>query len=191
MPSVCGRLVLLASLAQLIFIPQPQPLRHTLNLTTARRPSAFSLGRHLGFDPLLQPPHNLLTTPTPTNPTPPRKTLLCQSPPHALLTTHTPNLPFRILGHERANRNQRGPNAPRRLPALLVKATDAEADFAIGLEAARRRQEAEAGRPQRVRGRQDDAAVVDAGCKGRGRRWAAEGEVPFVEVGFERRGCVV
>lgn len=60
-------------------------------------------------------------------------------------------------------------------------AGDAEADLAVGLEAAAGRGEAERGRAQRVGGGQDDAAVVDAlGKVGLGR--AAECEVPFEEV---------
>lgn len=58
---------------------------------------------------------------------------------------------------------------------------DAQADLAVHLEAAAGREEAERGGPQRVRGRQRDAPVVDAGCVGGGGR-AAEGEVPVEDV---------
>lgn len=66
-------------------------------------------------------------------------------------------------------------------------AADGQADFAVGLEAARGREEAERGRAQGVGGRQDDAAVVDAvGVDGVG--GAAEGKVPLKEVGVEGSG---
>lgn len=67
----------------------------------------------------------------------------------------------------------------------------AEADLAVDLEAAGGGEEAEGRRAQRVGGRQGDAAVVDARGVGRGRGRAAQGEVPFEEVGFQRRGVVV
>jgi len=62
-------------------------------------------------------------------------------------------------------------------------AANAEADLAVGLEAAARGQEAEAGWAQWVGGRQHDAAVVDAALEGR-RWWPAQREVPFEQVGF-------
>ena len=64
---------------------------------------------------------------------------------------------------------------------------DAEADLAVDLEATAGGQEAEAGRAVRVRGRQDDAPVVEAVGVGGGGR-AGDGEVPFEEVGIERGG---
>lgn len=69
-------------------------------------------------------------------------------------------------------------------------AGDAEADLAVGLEAAARGGEAEGRGPQGVGGWQDDAAVVNAVGEG-GVRWPAKCEVPFEEVGLEGRGCVV
>lgn len=67
---------------------------------------------------------------------------------------------------------------------------DAEADLAVGFEATARGCEAEGWRTEGVGWREDDAAVVEAVGEG-GVRWSAEGEVPFEEVGFEGRGCVV
>ena len=52
--------------------------------------------------------------------------------------------------HEAADGDEGGADPPRGLPALLVVARDAEADLAVGLEAARGRQEAEGGRAQRM-----------------------------------------
>ena len=67
---------------------------------------------------------------------------------------------------------------------------DAQTDLPVGLEATVGGHEAEGRRAQRVRGRQDDAAMVEAvGVRGTGR--PAEGEVPLEEVGFEGLGCVV
>lgn len=68
-------------------------------------------------------------------------------------------------------------------------AGDAQTDLAVDFEAARRRQEAEGRRPQRVGRRQHDAAVVDSRGVGGRRRWAGEREVPVVEVGVGDRGC--
>lgn len=87
-------------------------------------------------------------------------------------------------------RNNCCANAPGGLPGLLMVAADAQAYLPVGLEAAIRRHEPEAGRAQRVRGRQDDAAVVDALAVRRVGN-AAQGEVPLEEVGLERLGCVV
>lgn len=67
----------------------------------------------------------------------------------------------------------------------------AEADLAVDFEAARGREKAEGRRAQRVRRREDDAAVVDAGFVGRGGGRAAQREVPFEEVVFEGLGVVV
>lgn len=66
-------------------------------------------------------------------------------------------------------------------------AADRQADLAVDLEAAAGGQEAEGRRAQRVRGREDDAAVVDAVRVGR-RRGPLEREVPFEEVGFQGGG---
>ena len=60
-------------------------------------------------------------------------------------------------------------------------AADAQADFPVDFEAAGRGEEAERRGTERVRGRQHDAAMVDAILEGRGGR-AAEGEVPVEEV---------
>lgn len=69
-------------------------------------------------------------------------------------------------------------------------AADGQADLAVGLEAAGGGDEAEGRGFERVLGREDDAAVVDAAGVD-GARGAAEGEVPFEEVGFEGgRGVV-
>ena len=70
-------------------------------------------------------------------------------------------------------------------------AGDAQADLVVDFEAAGGREEAEGRRPERVCRREDDAAVVDARGIGRGRRRAAQREVPFEEVLFERLGVVV
>ena len=62
-----------------------------------------------------------------------------------------------------------------------------EADFSIDFETAGWSEETKRGGTKRVGGREDDAAVVGAlavGCGGR----AAEGEVPFEEIGFEGSG---
>lgn len=67
---------------------------------------------------------------------------------------------------------------------------DAQADLAVSLEAPVGRGEAEAGRAQRVGGREDDAAVVDAAVVGAAGR-ALEREVPLEEVRLEGLGCVV
>ena len=53
-------------------------------------------------------------------------------------------------------------HSPGWLPRLLMMATDAQADLSIGLEATTRCHEAEAGGSQRVRRREDDAAMVEA-----------------------------
>lgn len=63
--------------------------------------------------------------------------------------------------------------------------TDRKTDFAIDLEATRGREKAEAGWFERVGWGKDDPAVVDAVGEGRRRWWASEGEVPFIEVGFQ------
>lgn len=69
-------------------------------------------------------------------------------------------------------------------------ATDAQADLAVGFEAAVRGGEAEGRRTERVCGRQYDAAMVEAvGIDRVGR--PAQGEVPFEQVILERLGCVV
>ena len=70
-------------------------------------------------------------------------------------------------------------------------AGDAEADLAVDFEAAGWREEAEGGWAERVGGREDDAAVVDAVGVGRGGGRAAEREVPFEEVGVEGGGVMV
>lgn len=64
---------------------------------------------------------------------------------------------------------------------------DGQADLPVDLEAATGGQEAEGRRAQGVRGREDDAAVVDAMCIGGG-RGALEREVPFKKVGFQGGG---
>lgn len=91
------------------------------------------------------------------------------------------NLARRLGVHEAAERDQGCPDPPCRLPRLLVVAADAEADLAIDLEAARRCQEPERRRPQRVGRWQHDAAVVDPtgvrACGGAGQR-----EVPVQHV---------
>ena len=70
-------------------------------------------------------------------------------------------------------------------------ARNTQTDFPVDFEPARRSEEAEAGWFERVGGREDDPAVVDAVFEGgRGGR-TAEGEVPFEEVGLEGRGGVV
>lgn len=125
-----------------------------------------------------------------TNSTLPAPTLNRQFPTHGIAGIEAAELAARVGFHEGAQRDQRGAHPPRRLPRLLVVARDAEADLAVGFEAARRRREAEGRRAQRVRGRQHDAPVVDAVGEG-GVRGPAKGEVPFEEVGFEGRRCVI
>lgn len=66
-----------------------------------------------------------------------------------------------------------------------------QANLPVHFEAAAGREEAERGRFERVRGREHDAAVVEASLEGGRRGWAADCEVPFEEVCFERRGVVV
>lgn len=68
---------------------------------------------------------------------------------------------------------------------------NAQADFPVHFEAAGGREEAEGRRFERVGWREHDAAVVDAAFEGRGGGRAADGEVPFEEVCFERCGVVV
>jgi hypothetical protein len=60
----------------------------------------------------------------------------------------------------------------------------AQADFAVDFEAARGRDEAEGWWAERICGRQDDAAVVDAAGVGGGRGGTSYCEVPFEEVLF-------
>lgn len=68
---------------------------------------------------------------------------------------------------------------------------DTQTYFSVDFEAAAGREEAEGGRFERVGGREDDAAVVEAAGEG-GRGWRApDCEVPFEEVGFEGCGVVV
>lgn len=81
------------------------------------------------------------------------------------------------------SRHDRGAYAPGRLPRLLVVPADAQAYLPVGLEAPVGGHEAEAGRAEGVRRGEDDAPVVEAlgvGAVGR----AAQGEVPFEEVGL-------
>lgn len=59
---------------------------------------------------------------------------------------------------------------------------DTEADLAVDFEAARRGQEAEGGRTERVLRREDDAAVVDPPRVGGGGGRAGDSEVPVEEV---------
>ena len=59
-----------------------------------------------------------------------------------------------------------------------MMARNAQAYFAVGLEAAGRREESETWGSQRVSWREDDAAMVDAAGKRREGR-TAEGEMPF------------
>lgn len=87
-------------------------------------------------------------------------------------------------------RQQRRPNPPRRLPCLLVKPRDTEADLPVAFEARGGSQEAEGGRAERVLRGERDASVVDT-CTVGGVGGAAEGEVPFEEVVFEWGGVVV
>lgn len=61
-------------------------------------------------------------------------------------------------------------------------AADAQAYLPVDLEAAGGRQEAEGWRAQRVRGRQYDAAMVDAVLEGGG-GWAAQCEMPVEQIG--------
>lgn len=68
---------------------------------------------------------------------------------------------------------------------------NAQTDLAIDFEASGRSEEAEGWRAQRVLRRQHDAAVVEAGCVGRGCGRAAQSKVPFEEVVFEGFGVVV
>lgn len=65
-----------------------------------------------------------------------------------------------------------------------------QADLAVRLEAAGGGQKPERGRPEGVRGRQDDPAVVEAAVVGRAGR-PAQRKVPLEEVGLEGRGGVV
>lgn len=60
----------------------------------------------------------------------------------------------------------------------------AQADFSIDFEAAGRGEEAEGRRAERILGREDDAAVIDAAGIRRRRGGASQGEVPFKEVCF-------
>lgn len=61
---------------------------------------------------------------------------------------------------------------------------DGEADLPVDFEPARRREEPEGRRTQRVSRGEDDAAVVDA--RGEGGVWrTAQGEVPFEQVGLQ------
>lgn len=57
-------------------------------------------------------------------------------------------------------RNDGSADTPRWLPCLLMMSTDAEADLAVRLESTVGGGEAEAGRAQRVGGRQNYPAVV-------------------------------
>lgn len=68
---------------------------------------------------------------------------------------------------------------------------DGQANLPVDLEAAAGREEAEGRRFERVGGREHDAAVVEAVFVGAGRWRAADGEVPFEEVAFERCRVVV
>lgn len=92
--------------------------------------------------------------------------------------------------YQQCSRNNSGADAPGRLPGLLMVAADAQADLAVGLEAAARGGEAEARGPERVGRGQDDAAVVEAGAVDRV-GGPAQGEVPLEEVRLERLGGVV
>lgn len=68
--------------------------------------------------------------------------------------------------------------------------TDAQAYFAVGLEAAVGRGEAEAWGSQGISWREQDAAVVEAlAIDGVGR--AAQSKVPFEEIGLEGLGRIV
>lgn len=61
----------------------------------------------------------------------------------------------------------------------------------VDFEAAGWSEEAEGWWFERVGGREDDAAVVDAAFEGGGSGCSADGEVPFEEVCFEGCGVVV
>lgn len=110
--------------------------------------------------------------------------------PHGVAGVQAAELSARLGLHEAAQGHEGGADAPGRLPRLLVVAGYVEADLAVGLEAAAGGREAEGGRAERVRGRQDDAAVVYAPGEG-GEGGASQGEVPLEEVGFQRRRRVV
>lgn len=103
--------------------------------------------------------------------------------PHGVAGIQATELPARLGLHEAAQGHEGGADAPRRLPRLLVVAGYVEADLAVGLEAAAGRRKAEGGRAERVRGRQDDAAVVYAPGEG-GEGGTSQREVPLEEVGF-------
>jgi len=72
-----------------------------------------------------------------------------------------------------------------------VVAGDAEADLAVRLEPAGWCEKTERRGSERVGGREDYAAVVEAGVVGGGGGRAAEGEVPFEEIAVEGSGVVV
>lgn len=59
-----------------------------------------------------------------------------------------------------------------------------EADLAIYFKSAGGCEKAEGGWFEGIRWGQDYSAVVYSACEGGGLGWTAEGEVPFVEVGF-------
>lgn len=70
-------------------------------------------------------------------------------------------------------------------------ARDAETNLAIDLETARRCEEAEVWRLQRIRRRQCYATVVDAGREGRWCWWATKSKVPCEEIRVIERGSMV